>query len=196
MAQELLNTKWISPEIVCSYPHLHEMSADLNGNMSFNISIPLPKTNQAAVDKLREVMKNAAINKWGEKAAGLEGIKHHVVDGSPDDDTYINTLKFSAKSRRKPGVVDQFKRPVPDDQIEAMFYPGAIIRVSVNAYAVETTKEGTNIKIKTIAFSLNNVMFVRDGIRLGGASRAEDDFAEFGEAMNDDFAETAAGPLF
>jgi hypothetical protein len=191
MENALLPTKWISPEIVCSYPHLHEMSEDQSGRKSYNLSIPLPKADKEANEKLKQCMVNAAVNAWGEKYRTLQGVKHFVTDGDPEDSIYKDTVKFSAKApKRQPGCVDQHMRPVPPEKIEETFYPGAIIRVSVSAYA--TDKGGS----KTVAFALNNVMFVRDGERLGGSSSADDDFGEFATPVTNDFADSAGADLF
>jgi hypothetical protein len=159
------------------------MSEDKSGKFSYNISVPLPKSDAAANAALKQCMSNAAVNAWGGKYKTLAGVKHFVTDGDPEDSIYKDTIKFSAKApKRQPGCVDQHLRPVPPDQIEEMFYPGAIIRVSVSAYA--TDKGGS----KTIAFALNNVMFVRHGERIGGSSAPDTDFGEFAIPVENDFA--------
>lgn len=191
MTTEKLNTKWISPEIRCSYPHLAEKTEDLSGRLAYTLSIPLPKSEEQAVAALREVMSNAAVNEWGPKAKDLKGITHYVEDGDEEDEIYKGTLKFTAKSqKRRPGCVFPNLKPVPEEQIEEKFYPGCFIRASVNAYATEAGGR------KTIAFSLNNVLWVRDGERIGGGSNADDDFGDFADpAFTDDpFSNNADAP--
>lgn len=182
MTNEKLPTKFVTPEIICSYPHLAEKTTDLSGREAYTLSIPLPKDNTEAVSLLVAAMRNAAINEWGEKYSQIKTledferakIKHFVVDGNDDDPTYRNTLKFTAKSiKNQPTCVTPKIERVAPEEIEGKFYPGCIIRASVSAYA--TDKSGT----KTIAWGLNNVMFIRDGERIGGSSRPEDDFADF-----------------
>jgi len=194
---EKLSTKFVTPEIICSYPHLHEKSPDLSGRMAYSISIPIPKSDEKAVVAMRQAMSNAAVNAWGEKYAKLEGIKHFVVDGDPEDAVYKDTFKFSAKSikNRPRCVFPDVRTQVPVERIEEVFYPGCIVRVSVSAYATDAAGP------KTIAWSLNNVMFVRDGERIGGgASNPEDDFGDFADSSfsDDPFSsgDSAPGNLF
>lgn len=177
-----LNTKFITPEIVCSYPCLAEKGTDPSGREAYSISIRLPANDKAAIAKLKEVMSNAAVNEWGAKYKDLKksGVTHHVVDGDPEDPVYAGTQRFSAKSQKRQPVCGYFNADkvfvaVPQDEIEDYFYPGAIIRASVTAYATEAGGR------KTIAFALNNVLFVRHGERIGGGSNPNDDFADFAD---------------
>ena len=198
MENDLKPTKWVSPEIICSYPNLAEPASEDYGG-KYKISIPLPKKQEKALAALREVMMNAAENKWGASARDQVGksIKQFVEDSDFDDrykedPVYQGTMRFAAKSGRRPGCVFPNLQSVPVEDIEDVFYPGAVVRVSVSAYGTDTGGS------KTIAFSLNNVMFVRDGERIGGGSKAEDDFADFADNDYDRFeqAEQNQGNLF
>ena len=197
MNDEKLNVKWISPEIKCSYPNLAEPADEQYGG-KYAISIPLPKSDEKAVAMLKEAMTNAAVNMWGPKAASMKGIKTFVEDCDDDpkyegDEMYTGCLKFSAKAKRQPGLVYPNLEQVEQEKIEEVFYPGAVIRVSISAYATETGGS------KTVAFGLNNVMFVRDGERIGGRANAQDDFAGFADDsfVNDPFETSEqSGGLF
>ena len=182
MQAEQLNTKLVTPEIVCSYPHLAEKTEDLSGRLAYTLSIPLPKSDTKAQAMLQQVMSNAAVNAWGPKFAGLAGVRHYVVEGDPEDAVYKDCVRFTAKApKRQPGCVFPNMEPVPVERIDEVFYPGAIIRASVTAYGTDTGGG------KTIAFSLNNVMFVRDGERIGrGASAPNDDFGAFKDSSFSD----------
>jgi hypothetical protein len=178
MAIEKLNTKFVTPEIVCSFPSLAEPSSVNGSAPKYGLSIPLPKNDAKALAALKQVMKNAAINAWGEKYAELKGVKHFVEDCDNDpkyegDPIYTGCQKFAAKSKKQPGCVYANLQEIPKDAIADAIYAGCIIRASVSAYGTDTGGS------KTVAFQLNNVMFVRDGERIGGASRASDDFADF-----------------
>lgn len=190
MKNEELETKWISPEIVCSFPHLSEPADEQYGG-KFSLSIPLPKSNTEAYTKLQVVIRNAAVKKWGEEACDLKGIKTFIDDCEEDDDpVYKGCYKFSAKATRRPGLVYPNMEPVDKEDIEDVFFPGAIIRVSVNAYGTETGGG------KTVAFGLNNVMIVRDGDRIGGGSKPGDDFSAFKEESFDKIEKYNQGNLF
>ena len=188
MQKEKKNTKLVTPEIVCSYPNLAEPADEQYGG-KFALSIPLPKDNKDEVEALYEVSRNAAENKWGPKAREQVGksIKIFVQDCDElekykDDPVYKGCLKFSAKATKRPGLVySDARSAVAVEDIEEVFYPGAITRASITAYGTETGGS------KVIAFGLNNVMFVRDGERIGGGSRAEDDFAEYKDESYDGF---------
>jgi len=190
MQNEKKNTKFVSPEIRSSFPHLVKPAEEKFGS-KFSVSLGLPKDNEEAVEALFEVIRNAAENKWGPKAPEQVGnsIKIFVEDCDElekykDDPVYKGCLKFSAKSDRRPGLVDPKLNPVALEDIEDFFYPGAIVRVSVTAYGTETGGS------RTIAFGLNNVMFVRDGERIGGGSKAEDDFADYKDETYDRFEQS------
>lgn len=188
MTTEKLNTKWISPEIICSYPNLAEPASEQFGG-KFGLSIPLPKSNEEAIAKLQDVVSNAIENKWGAKYRESKAVKKFIEDCDQipkyeGDEVYANCIKFSAKSKRRPGLLyPDAKTQVEESKIEDVFYPGAIIRVVVQAYATDT---GGSM---TVAFGLTGVMFVKDGNRIGGASNPSDDFADFADNsfVNDPF---------
>ena len=60
------------------------------------------------------------------------------------------------------------------------FYSGCICRVSITFFGFDI--DGN----KGVGASLNNIMKVRDGERLDGATNAEDDFAEFAGVSDSD----------
>jgi hypothetical protein len=178
-AIEKLPTKFVTPEIICSFPKLAEME-EFKGKKSYSLKIMLPADDKKAMADLKQAMVNAAINEWGQKAAELKGIKNFITDGDADDEITAGMKCFSAKAyKKRPGCVFPNLAPVPQEMIEEVFYPGAIIRASITAYAVASEKQ--------IAFALNNVMFVKDGQRFGGGpSNPEDDFADFKSEVAED----------
>ena len=170
--KELLTTKVVTPEIICSFPYLFEKS-DYTGK--YGMSIPIPESDKEFIKKLKTLIGNAAENKWGK--ASRQKIGKKIVsplrsgnDEKEDDEVYQNTVFFSANSSKRPGVVNKAVEPILDqDEI----YPGCIVRASVNFYGFDYKgKEG-------IACGLQNVMKVRDGEPIGGISNPEDDFDEF-----------------
>lgn len=177
MQTDKLNCKIVTPVIRCSYPKIAEPDSAERGG-KYGLSIPLPKDDEKACAALKQAMSNAAVNTWGEKYKGLGGITHFVVDCDEDpemdnDPVYKGCLKFSAKSKRRPGVIFPNKEPVPVERLEDVVYAGCWIRASITAYGTETGGK------KTVAFALNNIMFVKDGEPLSGGGSAENDFAEY-----------------
>jgi len=174
MTTEKLNTKFVTPEIICSYPALVEPQEDLSGNLKYGLSIPIPKKDTATLAAIKECVKGAVINKWGLKAASSQEVAFTMNDstekGKDEDPVYKDTFSFSAKSNSKPGLVDAGLNPIMDKN---EIYAGCIIRASMNFYGTEVGGG------KRVAVGLNNVMKVKDGERIGGRSSATDDFADF-----------------
>jgi hypothetical protein len=169
-----LNTKYVTPEITCSFPYLFEKS---DYTEKYGLSIPIPSSNEDEIKKIKVMIANAAENKWGKDArkeiGKKNGIESPLRDGNeekPEDDVYADTIFFSANSSKKPGVVGKDLKPIMDvDEI----YPGCIIRASVNFYAYDFKGK------KGVACGLGNVMKVKDGEAIGGKSKPENDFADF-----------------
>ena len=176
MEKEMLNTKYVTPEIVCSYPSLFEPREKLSGVMKYSLSCPIPKNDVTALQAIKQCIVVAAVNKWGEKARDLKGIINPMNDAEEkgkDDEIYANTYYFNANSNNRPGVVDSNIQPVLDHE---EVYPGCIIRAAVNFYATDVGGS------KRVAVGLNNVMKVRDGERIGNNNNASNDFAAYAPA--------------
>ncbi len=173
--QETLSTKFVTPEIICSYPKLFTAEDKFNsGTEKYSLSIPIKKEDKESLARIQQCVVNAAVNKWGEKARGLQGLKLPMTDSTgssrADDPVYKDTFYFSAKSTRRPGVVGPDMQPIIDQED---IYPGCIVRASMNFYGYDWSGK------KGVAVGLSNVMKVRDGDKIGGGSNAQDDFAEF-----------------
>lgn len=181
---EKLNTKYVTPEITCSFPYLFEVSSYTG---KYGLSIPIPKDQGDELKKIRTLIGNAVENKWGKKDRAEIGkkIASPLRDGDEEkgeDEVYQNTIFFSANTEKRPGVVGPDLKPLMDmDDI----YPGCIIRASVNFYAYDFKGK------KGVACGLQNVMKVKDGEPLGGKSNPEDDFGEFASDTSFEFGENA-----
>jgi len=171
------NTKYITPEIVCSFPYLFEPS---DYTEKYGLSIPIPEADKEEVKNIKVCIANAVENKWGRKAVKDIGKKIASPlrignEEKEDDSVYKDTVFFSANSAKKPGVVNQQLKPImSDDEL----YPGCIIRASVNFYAYDYKGK------KGVACGLQNVLFVKDGEYLGAGSNPEDDFSEFKQSID------------
>ena len=179
---EKLNTKYVTPETVCSFPYLFEVS-DYTGK--FGLSVPISNSEKNEIKNIKTLIGNAAENKWGKKARAEVGKKIAMPlrdgdDEKGEDEIYQGTTFFSANSSKKPGVVGPDLKPIMDMED---IYPGCIIRASVNFYAYDFKGK------KGVACGLQNVMKVKDGDALGGRASAENDFAGF--AVDADLEENA-----
>lgn len=93
---------------------------------------------------------------------------------------YINT---HANANRRPGVVDQGRRPITD---ENAIFAGCYVRAHVNAFA------WTFARKLGVSFGLMNIQLVALGERLGGASASPNDVFEALEDTGSD----SPGELF
>ena len=81
---------------------------------------------------------------------------------------YEGMIFATAKSKTKPGLVDQNVQPIIE---EGVFYAGCWARATIVAYAYD--KAGN----RGVAFSLQNVQKLRDDEAFSGRMNPEDEFA-------------------
>ena len=173
---------------VMSYLNVNEPKAPLGGGTpKYSVSLIIPKSDKATVEKIRAAVKAAyeegqgKLRGSGKSVPPLGSIKTPLRDGDkerPDDEAYKNSWFLNASSTTKPGVVDADRNPILDS---SELYSGIIGRASINFYAFNTNGN------KGIACGLNNIQKLADGTPLGGHSRAEDDFADLDDEDDEDF---------
>lgn len=180
---EKRTTKVITPTCTLSFPHLDKAVQAKNddgtpqGKPKFSAAfIFAPGTDRRALEAAADA---AGFNRWGDKYAEVKkkfrfkAIRDDVEEkGYPDGSVFIN-----ARTETPPGLVyshadPETKKParVAADDIVKVFYPGAQVRASLNAFAYD--RNGN----KGVAFGLNNIQFVGDGPRLDSRKAAEDEF--------------------
>ena len=168
------STKMVTPEIVCSFPHLFKAVDPFDsGTLKFTMEVLIPKTEKAFLQRVKTAILRAAETKWGEKGKKIVdglGKDHPVKDGASSKNELAHECYIlSAKSERKVNVVYANLDPIIDpDEI----YYGCIVRAAINFYAFDFKGK------KGIAVGLNSVMKVRDG-KTGGTSDPAEDFAGF-----------------
>ena len=166
------------PETRWSYANVWEPKAIDGGTPKYSVSLIIPKTDTATIEKIQAAIKAA----YEEGASRLKGngktvpqlsvLKTPLHDGDaerPDDEAYANSYFINANSASAPGIVDADRQPIIDHN---EVYSGVYGRASINFYAFNSNGN------KGIACGLNNLQKIRDGEPLGGKSRAEDDFAD------------------
>lgn len=174
---------------VLSYPHLAEptVQTDDKGNQGkpkYSVSLVfLPGANGEApsIADLEAAAVAVAVEAFGPKAE--QGLKTGAIaspfrrdgetKGYPEGAIFIN-----ARSEQQPGVVYAHRDPatgkpavVAQEQIEKVFYPGAIVRASLSAFAYNF-----NGMKKGVSFGINNIQKLSDGKRLDNRLAAADDF--------------------
>lgn len=116
------------------------------------------------------------------KRALRDGAERAHLEGYGEGTVFAN---LTTKSR--PGVVDISKSPIgPEHGNADEIYPGCYCRATVGAYSYDNKGKG-------VALGLNNLQKVKDGPRLDGRTRAEDDFE--GDEVDDAWLETEDDPL-
>ena len=176
----------ITPECVLSYPHLFEPRETPSGELKYSASFIFNK--DADLSGLRRAAKEAAVARWGDKAAAMiksRQLRMPFRDGAEKADSRgygPGKVFINASSERAPGVVDRYAgpdgKPRPIDDPEAI-YPGCLVRASLAAFAYDQAGN------RGVAFALNNVQKLGEGERLDGRLPAEDEFAALEDAPVD-----------
>ena len=169
-------TKVITGKCRASYANLIEAKSINGGKPKFSVSIIIPKSDKATLDKIDKAVKaayaegEAKLKGNGKTVPPLNTLKTPLRCGScrPDDEAYQDAFFINATSDTAPGIVDRDRNPILD---RSEIYSGMYARFSVNFYAYNTNGN------KGIACGLNNVQKLADGTPLGGRSKAEDDFS-------------------
>jgi hypothetical protein len=165
---------FILRNVVLSYPKIAEGEENDDGRLVYSASfITTPESNYQDIAKAELA---AARDGFGEEAEKMlengslastyrRGKADIQKCGSPHG--YVN-----ARAEERPGCVLRDKTRVTDlAEVKRLFYAGAIVNVSLHAFPYEWKG-----KKKGISFGLNNIQFVKDGPRLDGRKRAEDEF--------------------
>lgn len=165
--------KVVTGEVRLSYVNAFEARSAAEGQTpKYSTSIIIPKTDKQTISAIQRGIEEAVqrgLPKFNGKRP--QSLRTPLRDGDEeraDDPAYEGCYFLNCNSRVKPGVVDQNLVAITDpDEL----YSGCYGRVSLTFYAYNTNGN------KGIACGLQNIQKLRDGERLGGRARAEDDFA-------------------
>ncbi|MFY9294474.1 MAG: ssDNA-binding protein [Methylorubrum rhodinum] len=160
----------------------------------WDVTFGWPK--DADLTVLRNMVTEAAVAEWGEKARdwlkngtiktpfldgdGPQGVSKKTGEryGGYEGHWFVRTGSY-----QKPGVFDRAAHPTDDPQVA---YAGAYAYPVLNAYTWVDDKAG-----KGVTFGLSLVQFVKDGERLGGGA-AQADPSKFFESIPDEGGAPAA----
>lgn len=171
------DTKVIFGPCRLSYTHIFNKYAPdgdtANGKYMTNILIP--KKEKETIKALQQAIaaaKDVAVtSKWsGKEPKKLDNPLRDGNDKEKDENgIYAECFYLNAKSTTRPGVVDENKAPIIDEE---EIYSGVWAIVSVTFYGYDVSGN------RGIACGLNNIMKFKDDERLGGHVSAESDFAD------------------
>lgn len=165
----------ITPEATAIFVYVWEARESMNEGNPAQYSISLLFKKNQDISALKKAVKAAAIEKFGTAAVNSEGrLTSKYKDPFREADDMENPIPgyrggvfITAKSKTKPGIVDAHVEPITEPMD---FYPGCVCKASVVPFAFD--KKGS----KGVTFLLNNIQKIKDGDRLDGKKRAEDEF--------------------
>lgn len=179
-------SKIITPVGRLSYPHLFEPQVGPSGgDPKYSCAIIFEEGTD--LSKLEKIAEDAGREKFGDKYDALKKagkLRSPFRDDGEDKGYPEGSIFINAKSTAAPGIVSTI--PGPDGKPSKItdpsaVYAGCYVRASLRAYGYDTNGN------KGVAFALNNIQKVKDGDRLDGRLKAEDEFeADATEADLDD----------
>ena len=173
-------SKIVTPKAVLSYPHLAAPQKKKKATDKEKYSATFVFAPGTDLSALQAIVNEVATERWGAKAP--EMLKKGSLrspfrtdaeaKGYPEGSIFINT-----RSEQKPGLVYLYPEPgttkpmkVEDKDITKVFYPGAIVRAHIAAFAYDT--DGN----KGVSFALNHVQKVAEGERIDSRVDEQDAF--------------------
>lgn len=163
-----------TPKFRASFANVFEPKANLQGKLKFSVVMLFEKSviKEGSLKDLQRIVKQAALDKWGEIPAGL--ILPFKDGDTKDYEGYKDKIFAQAASEYSPAIVDtgdmnnNIKPQAILDKTE--FYSGCYARASVTAYAWE------NMGRKGVSIGLQNLQKLGDGEPFSGRGNPEDDF--------------------
>lgn len=156
---------------------------DLNGKDEYSAELLIPKTDTATINAIKAAMKEAIVEKFGDKIPPQlrnplkDGDTATKQDGTPVADYYKGHFFIRVKSTEKPGVIGSDGQELRE---ASQFVSGDYGRVSMTAFAYD---QAVN---KGVSFYLQNLMLMDKGEAFGGGrASASDDFGVKSSAVND-----------
>ena len=178
-------TKIITGVCRLSYANIWQAKSINGGVPKYSTSVLIPKSDMKTIANVKAAIE-AAYYEGESKLMGnsktvpsLASLKTPLRDGDterPDDEAYAGHWFLNANSNTAPGVVDANREPIYDT---SEIYSGVYARVSLTFYAFNSNGN------RGIACGLQNIQKVRDGTRLDGRKKAEEEFDAIGDEEDD-----------
>jgi hypothetical protein len=146
---------------------------DEKSEKKYGVTMLFPKDTD--IKALKKIAKDVIKDKWPKGKPKNLRSPFRKGEEKPNLEGYENVIFISAKSQRKPKLVDQRKQPVTDpDRI----YPGIWLRAVVNAFTYTTGQPG-------VAFALQHLQIVKDDDSFYGGGDPNEDFDELETDVED-----------
>ena len=179
VAKLMTETKVKTGKVRISFPHLFE-KYDKSDKYQCRLLIDKEdKETISCIKKAIEAAKADGKNRlWGGKIPG--SYRGPLNDGDAmeePDENYEGCYYLTAKSSRKPQVVDADRDDIYDEE---EVYPGCYVRATIVFFPYNSEGKG-------VGCLLNNIQKLEDGERIGGsAATAAEDFDDDDELEDDD----------
>lgn len=171
----------ITPNATAMFVYVWEPRESINEGQAPQYSISLMFKKSQLTDPaflaLKKGVKDVEKEKFGTKLNGVKSPFRDIDEMENPPQGFKGGVFITAKSKSRPGIVDADLAPITD---EMEFYPGCICRASVTPWPFD--KKGS----KGVTFLLNNIQKKKDGTRLDGRVKAEDEFAEADDGDDED----------
>jgi hypothetical protein len=170
------STSLVTGKARFSYANIHKPRLNDRNEEVYSVTVIVPKSDTATHNAIAAAIKAAARKKFpGKPDAFYAALKSVVHDGDglrPSGEPFGPECKgawvFTASSKEKPGVVDEFLQPLLEP-----IKSGDYGRVDLNFYGFDTAGN------RGVAAGLNNVQLLERGESLGGRRDAATAFGQF-----------------
>lgn len=168
-----------------SYVHVFEpWGNEGSDNKKYQLTLLIPKSDKETIRCIQEATEAAKAKGKKDYWKGIipKSLEVALRDGDDKADEhpeYEGMMYLSAKSSRKPGIVDRYRQPIEDPE---ELYSGCWGRAAISLYPYEFSGK------KGVACALNNLQKIKDDERFGASvTKAEDDFNDnFADGYEDD----------
>lgn len=170
-------TKVTTPKFRVSFPQVFKAKGFDGGEEKFSVTMLFPKTTD--LTPLKKAIQAVLVDKLGpDKTKWPKNLKNPIRDGAekPDLEGYEDCHFVAARSKDRPGLVDQQLQPI---LAEGEFYAGCYARATINAFYFDRAGN------RGVAFGLNNLQKLGDGESFNGRKRAEMDFDAVEDSSED-----------
>ena len=171
--------------VILSYPHVFSPKKSMNEGEEdmYQSEVWMPSADpqfQANMMALQFAANAAAHAKWQNKIPQFTHQPFRDLE-TKNDPPDLKGYFLNSKSKSAPGVAFNSAPPGATPQLspvldKEMIYAGVICAVALNAYGYD--KKGG----KGVAWALNNIVILKDGVRMGGGPRPVNE--EFGGMLH------------
>lgn len=183
-----LKTDCVTPRGRVSYPSLFEPKEQMDpSKLKYELTLLFDKKTTSLAE-LRQMLDNAATNKWGADKKKWPKFAHPAIkdgDEKGDQEAYHGCWYITPKANedRRPQVLNLNKSPISKE--DGDFYAGCYARAYVNAYAYGGVGKNGKHMQPGVTFGLNAVQKVGDGDRFDNRRDASEMFDEIESGEED-----------